>query len=50
MVILAGLTMFDFQRIRLSQDISSAPLLTASIFLAVLNGFLFFLQIFSREH
>jgi FtsH-binding integral membrane protein len=49
LVIFAGFTMFDFQRIRLSRDISSAPLLAASIFLDILNVFLFFLQIFSRE-
>jgi hypothetical protein len=30
-----------------SADISSAPLLAASIFLDVLNVFLFFVQIFS---
>jgi modulator of FtsH protease len=49
LVIFAGFTMFDFQRIRRSRDISSAPLLAASIFLDILNVFLFFLQIFSRE-
>jgi len=48
LVIFAGFTMFDFQRLRRSQDISSAPLLAASIFLDVLNVFLFFLRIFSR--
>jgi hypothetical protein len=42
-------SMFDFQRIRLSRDISSGSLLAASIFPDILNGFLFFLQIFSRE-
>jgi uncharacterized protein len=47
LVIFAGFTMFDFQRLRRSQDISSAPLLAASIFLDILNVFLFFLQIFS---
>jgi FtsH-binding integral membrane protein len=47
LVIFAGFTMFDFQRLRRSSDISSAPLLAASIFLDVLNVFLFFLQIFS---
>jgi uncharacterized protein len=45
LVIFAGFTMFDFQRIRLSRDISSAP----SIFLDILNVFLFFLRILSRE-
>jgi modulator of FtsH protease len=47
LVIFAGFTMFDFQRLRRSQDISSAPLLAASIFLDILNVFLFFLRIFS---
>ena len=49
LVIFAGFTMFDFQRLRRSQDITSAPLLAASIFLDILNVFLFFLQIFSRR-
>ena len=49
LVIFAGFTVFDFQRMRRSRDISSAPLLAASIFLDILNVFLFFLQIFSRE-
>ena len=48
LVIFAGLTMFDFQRLRRSKDIDSAPLLAASIFLDALNVFLFFLRIFSR--
>ena len=47
LVIFAGFTMVDFQRLRRSKDISSAPLLAASIFLDVLNVFLFFLRIFS---
>ncbi|WP_042426450.1 Bax inhibitor-1/YccA family protein [Streptacidiphilus anmyonensis] len=46
LVIFAGFTLFDFQRLRRSQDIASAPLLAASIFLDVLNVFLFFLSIF----
>jgi modulator of FtsH protease len=50
LVIFAGFTMFDFQRLRRSQDISSAPLLAASIFLDVLNVFLFFLRIFSNDN
>jgi FtsH-binding integral membrane protein len=37
----------DFQRLRRSRDIDSAPLLAASIFLDILNVFLFFRQIFS---
>ena len=48
LVIFAGFTMFDFQRLRRSSDVDSAPLLAASIFLDILNVFLFFLQIFSR--
>ncbi len=49
LVIFAGFTMIDFQRLRRSKDISSAPLLAASIFLDVLNVFLFFLRIFSSS-
>jgi FtsH-binding integral membrane protein len=48
LVIFAGLTMFDFQRLRRSKDLDSAPLIAASIFLDALNVFLFFLRIFSR--
>jgi uncharacterized protein len=48
LVIFAGLTMFDFQRLRRSRDMDSAPLIAASIFLDALNVFLFFLRIFSR--
>jgi FtsH-binding integral membrane protein len=47
LVIFAGFTMFDFQRLRHARDITEAPLLAASIFLDVLNVFLFFLEIFS---
>ena len=47
LVIFAGFTMFDFQRLRRNADISSAPFLTVSIFLDILNVFLFFLTIFS---
>jgi uncharacterized protein len=50
LVIFAGLTAFDFQRLRRSKDIDSAPLLAASIFLDALNVFLFFLRIFSRNN
>jgi modulator of FtsH protease len=46
LVIFAGLTMFDFQRLRRSSDLDSAPLIAASIFLDALNVFLFFLRIF----
>jgi FtsH-binding integral membrane protein len=48
LVIFAGFTMFDFQRLRTNTDNAEAPLLAASIFLDVLNVFLFFLQIFAR--
>jgi modulator of FtsH protease len=47
LVVFAGLTMGDFQRLRRARGIESAPLLAASIFLDVLNVFLFFLRIFS---
>jgi modulator of FtsH protease len=49
LVIFAGFTMFDFQRVRSNTDVASAPLLAASIFLDILNVFLFFLQIFGGE-
>ncbi len=49
LVIFAGLTAFDFQRLRRSRNIASAPLLAASIFLDALNVFLFFLNIFTRR-
>jgi modulator of FtsH protease len=49
LVIFAGFTMFDFQRLRKTKDIRAAPLLAASIFLDILNVFLFFLQIFGRN-
>jgi FtsH-binding integral membrane protein len=47
LVVFAGFTMFDFQRLRRTRDIDAAPLLAASIFLDVLNVFSFFLGIFS---
>jgi modulator of FtsH protease len=52
LVIFAGFTMFDFQRLRSTQqeDLASAPFLAASIFLDVLNVFLFFLEIFSGSN
>ena len=47
LVIFAALTMGDFQRLRRSsKDVTSAPLMAASIFLDALNVFLFFLRIF----
>ena len=49
LIIFAGFTMIDFQRLRRSKDIRVAPLLAASIFLDVLNVFLFFLSIFGRR-
>ena len=49
LVIFAGLTMVDFQRLRRSTDLDSAPLIAASIFLDALNVFLFFLRIFSNS-
>jgi modulator of FtsH protease len=49
LVIFAGLTMYDFQRLRRARDIRTAPLLAASIFLDALNVFLLLLQIFGRS-
>lgn len=46
LVIFAGLVAFDFQRLRRNEDISTAPLLAASIFLDILNVFLLFLSLF----
>jgi uncharacterized protein len=40
LAIFAGLTAYDFQRLRQNKDIRSAPLLAASIFLDILNVFL----------
>ena len=49
LVIFAGYTMFDFQRLRMSTDTGSAPLLAASIFLDILNVFQFFLSLFGSR-
>ena len=49
LVIFAGFTMFDFQRLRRASDIRAAPLLAASIFLDILNVFLLLLSIFDRR-
>jgi FtsH-binding integral membrane protein len=49
LVLFASLTAFDFQRLRRSTDLASAPLLAGSIFLDILNVFLFFLQLFTRN-
>jgi modulator of FtsH protease len=46
LVIFAGLTAFDFQRLRRNKDLRTAPLLAASIFLDVLNVFLLLLSLF----
>jgi FtsH-binding integral membrane protein len=50
LVIFAGLVMFDFQRLRRSTDMNTAPLIAASIFVDALNVFLFFLRIFGRNN
>jgi modulator of FtsH protease len=49
LVIFAGFTLYDFQRLRRTQDIRAAPQLAASIFLDVLNVFLLFLNLFNRN-
>ena len=49
LIIFAGITLFDFQRLRQARDIRTAPLLAASIFLDILNVFLFFLSLFNRR-
>ena len=49
LVIFAGLTAYDFQRLRRTQDIRSAPLLAASIFLDALNVFLLLLSLFGNR-
>ena len=49
LVIFAGLTAYDFQRLRRTEDIRAAPQLAASIFLDVLNVFLLFLSLFGRS-
>jgi modulator of FtsH protease len=49
LVIFAGFTMYDFQRLRRAKDIRAAPLLAASIFLDVLNVFLLLLNLFNRN-
>ena len=50
LVIFAGFTVIDFQRLRRNQDTDSAPLIAASIFLDILNVFLFFLNLFGRRN
>lgn len=49
LVIFAGLTLFDFQRLRQTDDIGTAPLLASSIFLDVVNVFLLFLSLFGGD-
>jgi FtsH-binding integral membrane protein len=49
LVIFAGLVMHDFQRLRVRNEVDSAPLLAASIFLDILNVFQFFLSLFARS-
>jgi FtsH-binding integral membrane protein len=49
LIIFAGLTIVDFQRLRRAGSTRSAPLLAASIFLDALNVFFFFLTIFDSE-
>jgi modulator of FtsH protease len=50
LLIFAALTVVDFQRLRTSRNMASAPLLAASIFLDALNVFFFFLRIFARNN
>lgn len=45
LVIFAGYVMFDFQRLRMTTDTDSAPLLASSIFVDMLNVFSFLLSI-----
>jgi modulator of FtsH protease len=49
LVIFAGLTAYDFQRLRNARDIRTAPLLAASIFLDVLNVFLLLVSLFGNR-
>jgi FtsH-binding integral membrane protein len=46
LVIFAGFTMYDFQRLRNARQIEAAPLLAASIFLDVFNVFMLLLSLF----
>jgi len=48
LVLVAGLVLIDFQRLRGSSQLDSAPLLAASIFLDILNLFQFFRTLFGR--
>jgi FtsH-binding integral membrane protein len=49
LVIFAGLTAYDFQRLRRSQDIRDAPVLAASIFVDILNVFLLLLSLLGNR-
>jgi FtsH-binding integral membrane protein len=49
LVIFAGLVLYDFQRLRATSELDSAPLLAASIFLDFLNVLQFFLTLFGRS-
>jgi FtsH-binding integral membrane protein len=49
LVIFAGITAFDFQRLRRTKDIRTAPLLAASIFLDILNVFLLLTSLFGGQ-
>jgi uncharacterized protein len=49
LAIFAGITMFDFQRLRRSTDVRTAPLLAASIFLDILNVFLLLTSLFGGQ-
>jgi FtsH-binding integral membrane protein len=49
LVIFAGLTAYDFQRLRRTRDVRAAPALAASIFLDILNVFLLLLSLFGRN-
>ena len=46
LVIFAGYTMYDFQRLRRAESIQAAPLLAASIFLDIFNVFMLLLSLF----
>jgi uncharacterized protein len=48
LTIFAGLVMYNFQRLRIKNEIDSTPTLVASIFLDILNGFQSFLTLFGR--
>jgi FtsH-binding integral membrane protein len=46
LVIFARITAFDFQRLRRTRDLRTAPLLAASIFLDILNVVLLLTSLF----